>query len=76
MHANDQLFIKGFNGGYLLEKYKPELLANILKNIDTTNVYLAGLSKGQFEYQKEIRLELENLSQLRDRGKDLDRNIS
>lgn len=77
MEDQEALFIKGFNGGYLLEQYEPNLLAKVLKTLNLSNDYLEGLSSGQKEYQQErIRLEMERLSQLRDKGKDLNKEIS
>ena len=74
MEANDAQFIKGFNGGYLLEQYEPDMLATVLKNLDLSDDFLQGLSDGQKEYQQErIRTELKKLSHLRDQGKEQDR---
>jgi hypothetical protein len=77
MDSQDELFIRGFNGGYLLAQHQPELLAKVMKNLNLSNDFLAGLSQGQLEYQQErIRLELEHLSQLREQGRDIDRDLS
>lgn len=42
----NEKYIKGFNDGYLLKKYKPQLLENIL-NITSTNDYIQGLKDGE-----------------------------
>lgn len=76
MDSEEQQFIQGFNNGYLLEQYEPTLLAKVLNNISTSTVYISGLSSGQQEYQQEyIRLEYENLSKLREKNKEDDRDI-
>jgi len=63
-------YVRGFNGGYLLEQFEPELLAKVMKTLDLSNDYLEGLSEGQKEFQQErIRQEIENISRLRDEGK-------
>ncbi|MBK7694831.1 MAG: hypothetical protein IPN15_08885 [Saprospiraceae bacterium] len=48
--SNENLFIKGFNQGYLLAQYEPDLLTSLLKNINQVNSYLSGLSFGQKEF--------------------------
>lgn len=39
-------YLKGFNAGYTLEMYKPELMAKILPSIEVTNEYYDGLFNG------------------------------
>jgi len=76
MEDQEALYTKGFNGGYLLEQYEPNLLAKVLTKLNLSNDYFVGLSAGQKEYQQElIRLEYENLHILRERGKDTDHDL-
>jgi len=51
--SNEILFIKGFNQGYLLAQYEPNLLISVLKNIKQVNSYLSGMSFGQEEFEVE-----------------------
>jgi hypothetical protein len=69
MEYNEQKFIAGFNSGYLLAKYEPELLTSLLRNISPMNSYISGMSFGQKEY--EMEKDLVDISKLR-----LDRNRS
>lgn len=50
MELNEQQFIKGFNHGYLLAQYEPDILASVLKNNNPINSYFSGLSFGQKEF--------------------------
>jgi hypothetical protein len=67
MAQNEQQFIKGFNGGYLLAKFEPELSKKILKNLQVANEYIEGLIFGKDEWMKEKELlEVKELNRLRD----------
>lgn len=46
-------FIKGFNAGYLLAKFKPELAKLVIKDLQVSNDFNKGLVQGQKEFQKE-----------------------
>jgi hypothetical protein len=73
MSQYDQsLFIRGFNNGYLLDRFEPTLLASLLRGLPLSNLYVSGLSKGQGRNQMErTTQELEAIAQLRqEAGKD------
>ena len=46
-------FTKGYNSGYLLAKYKPELAKLVIKDLQVANDYNKGLVQGHKEFQKE-----------------------
>ena len=75
MHRDqDGLYVKGFNGGYLLEQFEPELLAKVLKDLSLSNDYLTGMASGRDERQQEqSRAQLDELRMLRE-GRDRDQD--
>lgn len=51
---HEQLFIKGFNNGYVLAKYEPEISKELLKGIEKNGLpYIQGLFSGA----KEVKIE-------------------
>lgn len=46
-------FTKGYNAGYLLAKYKPELALLVIKDLKVVNDFNKGLVQGHKELQKE-----------------------
>lgn len=64
-------FIRGFNHGYLVAKYKPKLIKNIPFVKEYSSPYFSGfrLGKEQFNYEKD-QIILTELSKLRNRDKD------
>lgn len=53
--ASDQInqkFLEGFNHGYFLQKYEPELAEKLLK-IEASNPHLLGLQHGCEQFKKE-----------------------
>lgn len=73
---NTEKYIKGFNDGFILKKYKPELLENIL-NTTSSNDYIQGLKDGEREFKqqkvKSRTQELENLKSSKSKNIDLER---
>lgn len=53
MERSEQLFIKGFNNGYILAKHEPQMLDTLLKEILPNSSYIDGMKWGQLEYQQE-----------------------
>lgn len=53
MELNENHFIAGFNSGYLLAEYEPQMLNALLKNAQPANSYISGISFGQKEYELE-----------------------
>lgn len=77
MEKNTQ-YIKAFNYGYLLAKFKKELIARISDSLAQPNSYTEGLMDGKEEYEIEYYKEqvhaIDNLrSNNQPRENDLDR---
>ena len=70
MTTEEQLYIKGFNHGYLLTKHLPDLVAKLLTGIrDTAGDYFSGFFSGKEEYELEYtREQLSQLRELREKG--------
>ena len=47
----NEKYIKGFNHGFLLAKYKPTLLKN-LGNIKSLDNYVLGILEGKVEFER------------------------
>lgn len=76
MEAQDRLFIKGFNSGYLLAKHMPSLLDKIVKNVSPTNDFSEGLFSGRKEYELEhSKTQSEELKRLRNKSKYRDKGL-
>ena len=75
----EEEYKKGFNAGYLLQKYKSDLLNKIVKSLSLTGDFFQGLFAGKEEVEREYKKEqLRHLNNIRDnrpyieRGLDLD----
>ena len=67
MEKLEQLFIKGFNAGYLLSEHEPKLLDNILNNTNKKSIFLVGIKLGKMEFDNEIlKNRMDNLDRLKD----------
>lgn len=49
---DEQLFVRGFNSGYILAKYESDL-ADKLCQLDTQDYFISGLISGRSEYRLE-----------------------
>ncbi|HRG33568.1 MAG: hypothetical protein WBP33_07570 [Saprospiraceae bacterium] len=66
MELNEKQFINGFNSGYLLAKYEPQMLTTLFNNIQPMNSYISGLYFGQQEFELEqTKNQIRDLSKLR-----------
>ena len=54
MEAQETLFIKGFNDGYLLAKHEPELAAKLTARETGDSDYQKALVLGKQEFEKEV----------------------
>lgn len=73
---NEQQYIKGFNNGYTLSKYKPDLINKLMQNLHPSNDYLEGLFSGREEFELETsRDQLQELHRLRNESRDRDHNL-
>jgi hypothetical protein len=76
MEEQEQQYIKGFNGGYLLSKHEPDLTAKISQNLQPNTGYLEGFLSGKEEYQLEnSRIQLNELEELRSRTKERENDL-
>lgn len=67
-------YTDGFNNAYLLAAEAPELLEDIVRGLNPSNIYIEGFFAGKDQWKYEQAKEQENeLAQLRSRGKDLER---
>lgn len=68
-------FTKGYNAGYLLAKFKPELAKLVIKDLQAANEYNAGMLQGHKEFIKEKDKSIPNLGKenIKDLGKGKDR---
>ncbi len=74
MKFNEQLFTRGFNDGYILARYEPNLLTLVIGKINQANDYFSGLISGQKEYDLESQInDLSKLRQSKNQERDLDR---
>ena len=76
MELNENLYIKGFNSGYLLAKFETELLTLILEGIHANDSYVIGLIDGKEEYILSVyRDRTEDLRRLEKSNDDLEINL-
>jgi len=68
VELNEKQFITGFNSGYILAKYEPQMLTALLKDIRPINSYVQGISSGQIKEDKWISPE-EAMTKLRIKSK-------
>lgn len=62
-------FIKGFNNGYILSKYEPALLSQLIHTLQPSNNYLEGFFSGKEEFELENSTkELDDLHRLRNKS--------
>ena len=76
----EKQYSNGFNNGYQLSKYEPDLLSKLIKNIQPSAGYLEGFFSGKEEYEIEKAKEkLDDLDRLRktpkERGQELGREL-
>ncbi len=69
-------YTDGFNNAYLLAATEPELLEDIVRGLNPSSIYIEGFFAGKDQWKHEQEKEQENeLAQLRNRGKDKDREF-
>lgn len=76
MERSEQLFIKGFNNGYLLAKHEPALLTSMLNNIQPLTNYINGIKSGKLAFELKFAQDrLSELNELKDKkSPDLERD--
>lgn len=77
MNDQEKQFTKGFNNGYFIAKYQPDLFGKIEKNNNLANEYFQGLVSGKNEHEKEKKMvymnELKNKKSQKPKTKDLEK---
>jgi hypothetical protein len=53
--AQDKLYIRGFNSGYMVAKYEPDLAAKIVTYKNEHSHYFTGFVLGKEEFEREAR---------------------
>lgn len=51
---HDQLFTEGYNSGYILSKYEPQLFKKVLTSSNAQNVYFSGMQAGGQAHATEL----------------------
>ena len=67
----EQLYTKGFNEGYLISRFEPELAKKITKASDDENPYRKGLFAGKTCHERELFMQ--NLEKSRAVSKEVNR---
>jgi hypothetical protein len=72
--VEEKSYASGFNTGYILAEFEPQILDSILKNIQSITPFIDGLKYGQIEYQHELMQNRINaINQLKSNNPELDR---
>jgi hypothetical protein len=75
--SSEQLYIRGFNHGYMLTKHLPDVVTKFIKQISWgKSDYLDGFVSGKEEYELECNPDqLNDLDSLRNHSKDQERGL-
>lgn len=66
---NESQFIRGFNCGYVLARFEPQLLISVLDNIQSNTSFVNGIKLGQVEYQQELfKGRIQEINQLNEKN--------
>lgn len=69
MEYNEQLFIKGFNDGYILAKFDFDLVHSILISIKSMNSYFSEMTNGLLEFEiQQNQIRKQELDSIRSRN--------
>ena len=69
MMNNDDQILNGFNDGYIVQKYEPELAGKLIADLNNTDEpYAQGFVAGAKEYQMEKELDKSDLFPGMDEG--------
>lgn len=75
MENNEKLYTKGFNRGYILAKFEPQILDSLLNGIRPITPFINGMKFGQIEYQQELlRDRINEIDNLKKNNLELDRD--
>jgi len=53
----EKLYVEGYNNGYLLSRYEPQLFKKVVTNVQSKNVYHSGLEAGGLAHAREVYME-------------------
>jgi len=53
----NKLFAKGFNAGYVLNEFEPQLLDDILKSDNKDKAYIQAMTKGKQQHERDMIIE-------------------
>lgn len=71
--STQQQYTRGFNSGYVLAKYNPNLLIKVVKGLAPTTEYLGGFFSGKLEYELEnLRQETKDVENIRAKKKNIE----
>jgi hypothetical protein len=71
MELDEKQYETGFNSGYLMAKFEPQMLALLLRDIRPLNSYIQGMSSGLKEYELgKTNAQLDELHSLRQKNRD------
>jgi len=74
MEENRIQYISGFNSGYIMAKYHPELFEKLSEGTTLSNSFLEGFKAGKKEYDLELNSkELSEIGRLREKSKTIER---
>ena len=77
MEEEQKNYVEGFNAGYKLSKFQPDLVEKIRPSLSEANEYERGLIEGIAEWEREkekIReAELNNLRSDQEQGEEIER---
>lgn len=73
MEQLSELFVRGFNHGYLLAQYHPKMTGLLEICLAPLKEYSFGFMLGKFQFELDRRMDIANsISQLRNSGRDRD----
>ena len=76
MEETPILYVRGFNHGYMLTKYLPDLVVKMVKQISPKGDYLSGFFSGKEEWELEQdRIQLDELQQLHNKSNDREQEL-
>lgn len=74
MSNNEELYVKGFNNGYILAKYAPGIYSTLETGIQPKTDYLEGFISGGKEYGIEKNSPQKNLDKGKYKNRDIERD--
>jgi hypothetical protein len=77
MEEGEKTYVEGFNAGYKLAKFQPDLVEKIQSSLSESIEYERGLIEGIQEWEREKeKIRAEELENLRSESQDQEQDIS